>query len=201
MQALYSTLFEHNYENSRIVTGLADSFIGKKTTSYKLETRDKDSIWESNYFRRKIFIFNSISLGSNTHGRLERFLDIDDGSRDKIESQIEVVNDFRIVIHTKGNREAFVRTLTTIDFAIIPESATDPKTLKIIDYSENSGPYYYSGKDKHGNLLLTKLKHHWLNTGPDIITLVSDGGYSKGWNAFLKVKLIIYLPPIHTPHP
>lgn len=67
-------------------------------------------------------------------------------------------------IHVDKNKNELILTTTTagktfllpmlaaIDFAVIPKSSVDPKTLSIIDFKNTSGPYYVSQDDPNGHI-------------------------------------------------
>jgi MarR-like DNA-binding transcriptional regulator SgrR of sgrS sRNA len=67
----------------------------------------------------------------------------------------------QIFLNAKGKKSFLLPMLTAIDFAVIPKSSVDPKTLKIIDYSETSGPYFVDSDDENGNIALGLNPSHY----------------------------------------
>lgn len=73
-----------------------------------------------------------------------------------------IVKQGRTIILKAGHRKTFLLPmLAAIDFAIIPRSSVDPKTLQIIDYKETSGPYYVSEDDGKGHIILKANPRHF----------------------------------------
>ena len=72
--------------------------------------------------------------------------------------------------------------LAAIDFAIIPRSSVEPRTLKIIDMKETSGPYFVDSDDGTGKikLRLNPNHYHYSSDIPDEVTLVPMTAPQKG---------------------
>jgi hypothetical protein len=66
-----------------------------------------------------------------------------------------------VFLNAKGRKSFLLPMLGAIDFAIIPKASVDPKTLKITDFSETSGPYSVESDDGDGNILLRLNPHHY----------------------------------------
>lgn len=66
-----------------------------------------------------------------------------------------------VILRTTSNHSIVLPMLAAIDFAIIPRSSVDPKTLKIIDMKETSGPYYVAADDGLGHIDLKVNPHHY----------------------------------------
>ena len=61
-----------------------------------------------------------------------------------------------------GEKKPFlIPMLSAIDFAVIPRSSCDPKTLAISNLKETSGPYFVSSDDENGNIELTMNPNHY----------------------------------------
>ena len=87
-----------------------------------------------------------------------------------------------VFLNAKGRKSFLLPMLGAIDFAIIPKSSVDPKTLKIISYAETSGPYSMVEDDGNGNISLQLNKHHYFATNdvPEQIILVPTDSATKG---------------------
>lgn len=146
----YSTLFEHDYHRSEIVTGLAESFSWKGTDlivhlkkGHKTKSGYEITAYDVEQSFKRLIILNT-----NTHGDLGRILC--NGSKlERLQDDcpgISVLDKYLVRFSLGENSPTFIRALTSIDFAVVPMNAVDKSTLKIIDYSETSGPMYYSGR-------------------------------------------------------
>ena len=98
----------------------------------------------------------------NTHGN---FQDLVCGARTikKIEDICEGirVEGDTLVLKTSSRSPFILPMLTGIDFAIIPKSSVDPKTLDIKDYRNTTGPYYVSQDSESGKIILTLNPGHY----------------------------------------
>jgi hypothetical protein len=86
-----------------------------------------------------------------------------------------IVEHGNTIILKAGKRKTFLLPmLAAIDFAIIPRSSVDPKTLQIINYKETSGPYYVETDDGKGHIVLkANPKHfHYSAKMPQTVFLV-----------------------------
>jgi len=77
-----------------------------------------------------------------------------------------------------GTKKSFLLPmLTAIDFAVIPKSSVDPKTLAIINFSETSGPYYVVSDDGKGRIELKLNPYHYFaapNVAENIILIPTN---------------------------
>jgi hypothetical protein len=84
------------------------------------------------------------------------------------------------VILSAGDRHPFiVPMLAAIDFAIVPRSSVDPKTLKITNMRETSGPYFVDSDDGNGHIKLRANPNHYhfakdIPTEIDFVPMVSS---------------------------
>ncbi|MBL7670304.1 MAG: hypothetical protein JNM39_07440 [Bdellovibrionaceae bacterium] len=87
-----------------------------------------------------------------------------------------------VFLNAKGRKSFLLPMLGAIDFAIIPKSSVDPKTLKIINYTETSGPYSLSEDDGNGNITLQLNPNHYFASSdvPEKIVLVPTDTTVKG---------------------
>ncbi|MBN8542472.1 MAG: hypothetical protein J0L82_18930 [Deltaproteobacteria bacterium] len=66
-----------------------------------------------------------------------------------------------VYLNAKGRKSFLLPMLGAIDFAVIPRSSVDPKTLKIINFSETSGPYWLEKEEESGEAILKLNPHHY----------------------------------------
>lgn len=66
-----------------------------------------------------------------------------------------------LLLNARDRKTFLLPMLGSIDFAIIPKSSVDQKTLNIVDYSETSGAYYVFSDDKNGNIELRLNPYHY----------------------------------------
>lgn len=101
-------------------------------------------------------------LSGNTHGNFKDIVcpgvnlkSVDDacpGIRQDSES---------VYLNAKGRKSFLLPMLGAIDFAVIPKTSVDPKTLKIINFAETSGPYWLAQEDESGGAILKLNLHHY----------------------------------------
>ena len=102
-------------------------------------------------------------MPGNTHGEFRQLICGNAALRsfnDPCEG-IQVVGDELILKTTAAGKTFLLPMLTAIDFAIIPESAADPKTGKIVNFQETSGPYYVSKDSETGEIEFTANPGHY----------------------------------------
>jgi MarR-like DNA-binding transcriptional regulator SgrR of sgrS sRNA len=104
-------------------------------------------------------------LSGNTHGN---FKDIVCPGADlkSVDDECDGIrkDNQAVYIKAKGGKEFLLPMLSSIDFAIIPQSSVDPKTLKLINYSETSGVYSVSGQDSDGKINLKMNPNHYFTS-------------------------------------
>lgn len=66
-----------------------------------------------------------------------------------------------LILKIAGKSAFILPMLSGIDFAIIPKSSVDPKTLDIVDYRNTSGPYYVSQDSETGKIELSANLSHY----------------------------------------
>ena len=101
-------------------------------------------------------------LSGNTHGNFKDIVcsgvnlkSVDDacpGIRQDSES---------VYLNAKGRKSFLLPMLGAIDFAVIPKTSVDPKTLKIINFAETSGPYWLAQEDESDGAILKLNPHHY----------------------------------------
>ena len=107
----------------------------------------------------------------NTHGNFKDLI-CPDPSFQRIDdecSSISKGSDGKtLLLKTNSRRDFLLPMLAALDFAIIPQKSVDPKTLKIIDYRNTSGPYYVTEDKGDGNIILKANENHFLYS-PDMV--------------------------------
>ena len=118
-------------------------------------------------------------LSSNTHGNFKSVICPDEDFTDissKCEG-IEVIDDYHLLLRIKGKKQFVAKMLAAIDFAIIPKTSVDPKTLKITDYRNTSGPFYVEQSTSDGYITLkpNPNHYHYNKNIPESIELIPSG--------------------------
>ncbi len=117
-------------------------------------------------------------LSGNTHGNFKDIVcpgvslkSVDDscpGIRQDSES---------VYLNAKGRKSFLLPMLGAIDFAVIPKTSVDSKTLKIINFSETSGPYWLEKEEESGTATLRLNPYHYFaakNIAEKIILVPTD---------------------------
>jgi hypothetical protein len=113
-------------------------------------------------------------LGSSTHGNLKPLLCKSRSlkSIDDLCPGIEVA-DSELILKVEKRDSFLIPLLASIDFAVIPQSAVDPSTLKIVDYKETSGPYFLEGSSENEfRLVANPFHYHYSNQIPQKVELI-----------------------------
>lgn len=164
LQNLYCSLIAYN-ENNQLVSSVAERFEWEGSNAYfrireGLHTVDGHAITAKDVdvsFRRLF------ALGTNLHGDLKTALCGRKAIRTLSDRcpNIQVVDDNTIVFKFKSKNPFLFSMLTSADFSIIPQSAIDTKTLKIVDYRNTSGPYFVESEDGKGRIVLVANPSHY----------------------------------------
>ena len=102
-------------------------------------------------------------LSENTHGDFKSLI-CPDRELKSIEDDcpgISKEGKHLLVLRPKARMDFLVPMLASIDFAIIPKMSLDPRSLKITDYRNTSGPYYVEKDEGGGNMTLKPNKTHF----------------------------------------
>ena len=114
-------------------------------------------------------------LSGNTHGNFKDLVCPSANLKSVEDECPEMTTDGNsVILKIKEHKSFLLPMLAAIDFAIIPRSSVDPKTLNIINFKETSGPYYVSSDDEHGHIELRLNPHHYHASSniPQIVKLV-----------------------------
>ena len=164
LENIYSPLVELSPEDASIRSGLAEKwqwendelrfFIrnGVFTTDGKSITAQ-----DAAFSLKRLLV-----LTQNTHGNLKDIL-CGAGELKSIEDTckgIRVENN-ELVLKVVNKSAFILPMLSGIDFAIVPKSSVELRTLKIVDYRNTSGPYYVSHDDAQGKIELSVNTSHY----------------------------------------
>lgn len=164
LENTFSPLVELSPEDATIRSGLADKWEWKNDELHffirdGIKTVDGKSITaEDAAFSLKRLLVRT----QNTHGNLKDL--VCGGSEVKsIEDTCPGISfkNNELILKIAGKSAFILPMLSGIDFAIIPKSSIDPKTLDIVDYRNTSGPYYVSRDSDTGNIELTANVSHY----------------------------------------
>ena len=102
-------------------------------------------------------------LSQNTHGDFKNMICHGDKIK-TIDDECDGIkkSENTLILKPRVKQDFLLPMLAAIDFAIIPQRSTDPKTLKINDYRNTSGPYYVEEDNGDGNIVLRLNPHHFL---------------------------------------
>lgn len=165
LQNIYSPLVEYSL-TGELVSAVAEKFQWIGTEAHfkirpGLQTIDGDTINANDVamsFKRLFMI------GGNTHGDLKRMLcpGVKLHSLNDACPGMSVSPDgSEFVLKFKEKKIFLFSMLAAMDFAVIPTKAIDPKTLKIMDYRNTSGPYYVSKDDVNGHIEFAANPRHF----------------------------------------
>lgn len=176
LENLYSTLIEKN-SSVGIEASIAEKFFWDGN-DLVLDIRENAVGSDGQAISAEDVVFSLkrlLVLGTSNHGDLKQLLcNVDDLKTVKSDCEGIVRQGSRITLKFKHKNQFIIDTLATQDFAIVPERAVDPKTLKIENFGVTSGPYYVDSAGSDLTILLAN-KHHYSYSDkmPQIIHLVS----------------------------
>lgn len=164
LENTYSPLVEFSAKDGEVIPSVAESFEWNgddlhlkirgnlKTVSGNPITAD-----DVEFSLKRLLV-----LSSNTHGNFRDLVCEDKPIKNVDENCAGIKKLGNTIILKAGKRKAFlIPMLAAIDFAIIPRSSVDEKTLKITNYKETSGPYYVSEDDGKGHVTLKANTSHF----------------------------------------
>jgi hypothetical protein len=163
LENLYSTLVELD-QNGTIRPAIAESFSwvgqelhliiqpGLKTSSGIPITSD-DVVFSL----KRVLV-----LASNTHGDFKALVCPTQVLASVTDPCSGIRAQGQTVILSAGEKKPFLLSmLTAIDFAVIPQTSVDPKTLRILNYRDNSGAYYVENVASDGQINLRMNPFHF----------------------------------------
>ncbi len=164
LENIYSPLVELSPEDATIRSGLADKWEWRNDELHffirdGIKTIDGKAITaEDAAFSLKRLLVRT----QNTHGNLK---DLVCGAYEvkSIEDTCPGISysGNELILKIAGKSAFILPMLSGIDFAIIPKSSVDPKSLDIIDYRNTSGPYYVSQDNESGRIELSTNPNHY----------------------------------------
>lgn len=196
LENIYSPLIELSKDNGTPVAGLAESFEWKNGELH-LKVRKNIKTIDGYEISAEDVVFSLkrlLVLSENTHGNFKDLI-CPDESLETIESECSgiSVQDNTVVLKPNGEKAFLVPMIAAIDFAVIPKTSVDPKTLKIVDYRNTSGPYYVDSDNGDGNIILKANKDHYNYSQqiPQEIALIPSGidGKESAISLFEKNKV------------
>ncbi|PIP94736.1 MAG: hypothetical protein COW00_02385 [Bdellovibrio sp. CG12_big_fil_rev_8_21_14_0_65_39_13] len=167
LENIYSPLVELSNANGQPIGGVAEKFQwDEKTSEYYLHIRKGLKTidgYEITAFDAEFSLKRLLVNSSNTHGNFKDII-CPDSELETIESPcdgIEVKDKYTLILRPGEKKPFLTHILTAIDFAVIPKTSVDPKTLAIIDYRNTSGPYYVDSSSEDGKILLRVNPNHY----------------------------------------
>lgn len=197
LESVYSPLVEYN-ENGELQPAIARKFWWDNNELY-LEIRDDFKTIDGHTIGPDDVIFSLkrvMLLGGNTHGNLSTLLCRGHNFKHIDQACPGLRSQGNTVILSPDRPTPFLTAmLTGIDFAIIPRIATEPRTLKITDMRNTTGPMYLDSISANGQIRLKANRGHfnYNRHRPETITLISGidpiTGTSKALEMFDKNKV------------
>lgn len=180
LENTFSPLVELSKENGSPIAGVAESFEWKNGKLY-LKIRDNLQTVDGLKITAKDVVFSLkrlLILSENTHGNFKDLI-CPNETLESVESSCSGIHfeENTVVLESNGEKAFLLAMLSAIDFAIIPQTSVDHKTLKIIDYRNTSGPYYVEGDLGNGFIKLKANKNHYNYSEniPQEIELIPSG--------------------------
>ena len=184
LEGIYSPLVELSNEQGAPVSSIAKEFYWQGRELHFVIRDDLQTI-----DGHKVGVDDAITslkrlliLSKNTHGDFKNLICPD--------IQLETMEEDCPRIKKQGNtlildlveqKDFVIPMLAAIDFAIIPRSSINPKTLKIIDYRNTSGPYYVERDEGGGHIVLkaNPAHFHYSPKMPQELVLVPTAGVGR----------------------
>lgn len=177
LENVFSPLVEIDPKNGQITAGLAKSYEWKGDDLI-LEIREDSKTISGKSITAEDVEFSLkrlLVLSGNTHGNFKDLV-CPTANLQSIEEPCDGISQTgnKIILRAGTRKPFLVPMLAAIDFAIIPKSSVDPKTLSIVNFKETSGPYYVDQDSEQGKMVLKANPNHYRYTTniPQTIRLV-----------------------------
>lgn len=177
LENIYSPLVEISAKDGDLKEGVASKMTWKGDELH-LEIRDNLKTASGKPITAKDVVFSLkrlLILASNTHGNFGDLVcpGVHLTSITQDCPGIELRGN-TVILKAEKRKSFLLPMLGAIDFAVIPQESVDPKTLKIINYAETSGPYYVSNFLPDGTIELKANLYHYQYTSkmPQDVTLL-----------------------------
>lgn len=179
LENTFSPLVEIDPKDGQIIEGLAKSYHWNGD-DLVLEIRENSktvlgkpiTVEDVEFSLKRLLV-----LSGNTHGNFKDLV-CPNAPLKSIDEPCEGIsrNGNKIVLRAGKRKSFLVPMLAAIDFAIIPKTSVDPKSLAIVNFEETSGPYYVSEDSKNGHILLKANPNHFRYSLdiPQIVRLVPE---------------------------
>jgi hypothetical protein len=166
LENLYSPLVEIDPKGGLVLPAITESFQWKgNELHFQIRPQLKTSGGTPITAADVVFSLKRvILLSQNTHGNFKDLICPDqvlksiDDPCDGIAQNSDVV-----ILRPKKQKTVLLSMLAAIDFAIIPKTSVDPKTLAIVNFAETSGLYYLSRQSEDGSMTLKQNPNHFRN--------------------------------------
>ena len=164
LESIYSPLVELSDDKGTPVSSVARRYYWKGNELHlvirdDLETIDGHQVGVDDVVAS---LKRLLILSQNTHGDFKNLV-CPDVELKNLEQDCPgmVVKGNSLILNLTNYRDFLIPMLASIDFAIIPRASIDPKTLKIIDYRNTSGPYYVESDEGNGRITLRANPKHF----------------------------------------
>ena len=177
LENIYSPLVEIDPKDGKMIPGLAKSYewngddlaLDIRTDSRTISGQPITA--EDVEFSLKRLLV----LSGNTHGNFKDLV-CPNSELKNIEDKCDgiSVNGSKIILKAGKRKSFLIPMLAAIDFAIIPKSAVDLKSLAITNFRETSGPYYVDHDSEVGEIVLKANQNHYRYSTniPQVVKLI-----------------------------
>lgn len=164
LENIYSPLVELSKEKGAPISSVAKHF---QWQDGKLVFEIRDDLYTTDGYKisaldAEVSFKRLLILSGNTHGNFKEL--VCPGTKlTSLQDSCKGLNvkNNQLIIDTGEQKPFLLKMLAAIDFAIIPSPSIDPKTLKIVDYRNTSGPYYVESDNGKGQVVLKANKSHF----------------------------------------
>ena len=184
LEGIYSPLVELSNEQGAPVSSIAKEFYWQGRELHfvirdDLQTIDGHEIGVDDVITS---LKRLLILSKNTHGDFKNLICPDIQLQTMEQDCPRIKKQGRtLILDLVEQKDFIIPMLAAIDFAIIPRSSIDPKTLKIVNYRNTTGPYYVERDEGGGHIVLkaNPTHFHYSPKMPQKLVLVPTKGMSK----------------------
>ena len=164
LESIYSPLVELSDDKGTPVSSVAREYYWEGSDLHFVIRDDLETIDGHKIDVKDVVVSlkRLLILSENTHGDFKKLVcpDIELKTLEQ-DCPRMVVKENVLILKLAAYRDFLIPMLASIDFAIIPRTSIDTKTLKIIDYRNTSGPYYVEKDEGAGKITLKANPKHF----------------------------------------
>ncbi len=178
LEHLYSPILE--FDNQGLLkSNIVEDFgwLDKTTIYLKVAKNlfdskgDRLGVKDLYFTLKRLYVLNS-SLGGHLYSFLKQgdiqLMSVEQPHPSIIKDEVKK----RVLLKLKRRNHLIFSILTSIDYGLIPFKSLNLEKLSIADYSRTSGPFYFAGETKKGQILLQK-NAYWLSASSHQISSIT----------------------------